>query len=114
VCCLNWWRWVGVLLGVALLVAQVLIGVMSLGRWINLRTGSAPTGPFDQLRDSLEAGDVPAPGAVLALLVGGALVGVAVQAVAMWKLGAAPEPRAEGDEVIDVSTPVDPLSADDA
>ena len=95
VCCLAYRRRAGVVVGVAVVSFQIVIGLTTLGRWLTIRTGVPRVNPFTQLRNSLEAADVPAPGPVLALLVTGAFVGVALQASAMWTATVARRPTAD-------------------
>lgn len=100
--CLAYRRRAGLVVGIAVLAFQVTIGVTTLGRWINLRTGAPPVHPLTQLRDSIGAGDIPSPALVLALLLAGVFGGLVLQAAAMWRLSAEPGAPAGGGDVAGV------------
>lgn len=92
VCCLAYRRRAGVLVGVLVLGFQATIGFTTLGRWLTRRTAAPATDPLTQLRRSLEGGGLRAPTLLLAVLLAGTAVGIAVQGVAMWRATSQPRP----------------------
>jgi hypothetical protein len=89
-------RW-GAMLGVAIVAVQAAVTVTTVGRWIRIRTDAAPVHPLTELRDALGAGGVGRPRTVLGVLLAGALVGLVLQAVALWRLSSeASAPSADG------------------
>lgn len=88
-------RW-GAMVGAAIVGIQAAITVMTVGRWIRVRTGVEPVHPLTELRDALGAGGIGRPRAVLGLLLLGALVGLALQVVALWRLSSS-EPSGDSE-----------------
>lgn len=82
--CLGFPGRAGVLVGVAVMTFQLVLGLTTLGRWISWRIGGPRLHPVRQLHGSLATADIPAPWVALGLLFGGALAGIGLQAWALW------------------------------
>ena len=81
--------------GVVAISFQTYLVVTTGGRWLNDRLLLPRVNPLRQWERSLAAADIPAPGAVLTLLLLGCAVGIGLQAKALWSAGRSPAVEGE-------------------